>query len=365
MWSPGSTTGKTGGTGDSIDLGIIDEAWSRPDARTELGMRPAMLTRQDRQLWRISMVPGPSRGTGDARVKVNDSAYLFDQMEKGRERVKNVINHRTAYFEWSAPLDADPGDPRTWRACMPGLRCNGGIVPETSIASDYKVMDVLDFQAEYLGWPHKAHVTKWTVIGEDVWEALWDPESTASGRVVFGADSTPDHTRASIAMCGIRVDGDWHLEVIEPGTMILPGPIGDDWLETRLVELCEKHDPLAVVIDPRGPAADVIAPLKSRGINVLTPNGLQMAAQASRFFKATGQSVKPSEDTGQRLHHLNQAVFNNSVAVGKPSESPSSGSFTWVRVGSPESGPLIAANLAMHGCEMERLRDYDVEDSVW
>src|SRR3954447_19605620 len=60
-WAPGSTTGKTAGTGDTLDMPVLDEMWSREDHRTELGLRPAMLTRPWRQLWALSMVPGPSR----------------------------------------------------------------------------------------------------------------------------------------------------------------------------------------------------------------------------------------------------------------------------------------------------------------
>ena len=57
MWSPGSGTAKTGGTGDTLDLGIIDEGWAA-DAKRELAMRPAMMTRLSKQLWICSMVPG-------------------------------------------------------------------------------------------------------------------------------------------------------------------------------------------------------------------------------------------------------------------------------------------------------------------
>ena len=45
MWLPASTTGKTAGTGDTLDMAVVDEAWSRPDSRTarEWSDRPARL----------------------------------------------------------------------------------------------------------------------------------------------------------------------------------------------------------------------------------------------------------------------------------------------------------------------------------
>src|SRR5687768_8636526 len=60
-YSPISTTAKTGGTGDSVDLGWIDEAWVHQDSRVEQALRPTMLTRLQPQIWVTSMVPGPTR----------------------------------------------------------------------------------------------------------------------------------------------------------------------------------------------------------------------------------------------------------------------------------------------------------------
>jgi hypothetical protein len=101
VWVPGSTTGKSAGTGDQLDLGVIDEAWAQTDGSTEIGMRPTMLTRVWRQLLRTSMVPGLSR------VPPDRWAYLRQKMTAGRNKVGADLRAGSAYFEWSAPENAD------------------------------------------------------------------------------------------------------------------------------------------------------------------------------------------------------------------------------------------------------------------
>ena len=55
-------------------------------------------------------------------------------MAAGRAQVEGGGDRGMAYFEWSAPDDADPADPRTWRDCMPAL---GHTITEEAIATDF------------------------------------------------------------------------------------------------------------------------------------------------------------------------------------------------------------------------------------
>ncbi|MCL5459990.1 phage terminase family protein, partial [Loigolactobacillus coryniformis] len=58
-WLNGSTfdlvaTMEKSGHGDTLDLGIIDEAFAQTDDRLEQAMEPATITRQSPQIWIIS-----------------------------------------------------------------------------------------------------------------------------------------------------------------------------------------------------------------------------------------------------------------------------------------------------------------------
>jgi hypothetical protein len=367
MWSPIATTKKTGGTGDTLNLGVIDEAWSRVDSGVELAMRPAMMTQENAQFWICSMVPGLTR------AQSIDSKYLREKMTIGRELVKNNVNEGIAYFEFSAPTreeqpDIDPGNPDTWYMCMPAL---GRTVTERVIAEDYRTMDLVDFCAEYLGWWPQENTPTWTVIREGTWSTLFDPLSQPFGGLAIAVSAPEDRSRAWIGACGKRVDGDYHIEVLEPGQEIASGTRGLDWLQDRVVDICNRNDPLCVVVDPRSPAASEIIPLRGRGIEVLTPNVQQYAASCGHFYDCTGNTIPPlseeddGDERGVRLHHIGQPELTRAIAGVDKLISPTNATYVWKRVGaSVDIGPLEAVTLAMFGYDEKSEADYDVLDSI-
>ncbi len=163
LFRNGSMLGLVSGTeisghGDSLDLAVIDEAWAQEDDRLEQAMRPAMMTR-DAQLWVVS-----AAGT-------EKSAYFRGKVEDGRGRAEMGLTDRGCYFGYGAADDADPGDPVTWRACMPAL---GITVSEEVVAADYDLMELSEFRrlrAYLCQWPEVAK-PGWEVISQQTWETL-------------------------------------------------------------------------------------------------------------------------------------------------------------------------------------------------
>ncbi|AXH88783.1 hypothetical protein AB0N38_18895 [Micromonospora aurantiaca] len=357
-WSPASTTGKTAGTGDSIDVPVIDEAWSRPDSRTELGMRPASMTRPWRQMWVMSMIPGLSR------AMPGTWPYLAHKRQVGRARVAAGMTSGTAFFDFSAAPDLDPGDPQTWWSCMPGL---GHTVPEKAIREDYEAMDLVDFCAEYLGWEPMVTTPKWRLIRQETWENLHDPASAVHGRPALAVEMARDRSRGVIGVAGRRADRHWHAAVAEPGYQVPAGVTGVEWMMPRLLELIDEADAVAVVIDPRRPANSLIAPLRNRGVTVLTPNQQEVAAACGRFYDATGEDADATDDAPAdptRLFHLGQASVARALGAAVKLDV-GEGAFTIVKRGSgDELIDLYALILAMHGHEVMDPGDYDIADSV-
>lgn len=343
-WSPGATTGKTGGTGDTLDLAVIDEAWSRENNRTELGMRPAMLTRPWRQLWVCSMIPGLSR------VAPGKWPYLHQKRQNGRARVQAGIRRGTAYFEWSAPEDADPGDPATWWSCMPAL---GHKVPERAIRSDFEAMDLVDFCAEYLGWAPSAQGARWTVISEQTWKGL----QVAPGReqpyldpVAFGVDAQPDLSAASIGMAALTSYGDTFVELIERRP-------GITWLVPMLVDLADKHGPCAIGIAAHGPAAPIIEPLRrallERNVDadVRDYQGPAVAKACRQFYVETGEVGETEDgDPDRRIRHIGQPELD--AAVAGAAKYTFSDEWRWQRAGEGgDASPLYAVTMARYAGE--------------
>lgn len=342
IWSPGSTTGKTSGTGATLDMGVIDEAWSRPDNRTELGMLPTMDTRPWAQLWVLSMIPGLSRAAPGSWP------YLAHKREIGRARVEAGMRTGTAFFDFAAAEGMDPGDPRTWWSAHPGL---GQVTTEAKIRARFEKWDLVDFCAEYLGWAPLASTPRWTLVRQETWERLRDPGSSIEGRPALAVEIDDERANAVIGAAGKRPDGNWHVEVVEPGDQVPPGVTGVDWALPRLLEMVAEHKPWTVVIDPSRPASSLVVPLRNRGIDVLTPNQRESAGACGRFFDATGEAAE--QPPAVRVFHLGQPELNRALA-GARKLDVGAGAFVFVKKGGSSAiSPLYALVLAMHGHDVK------------
>jgi hypothetical protein len=361
-WSPGSTTAKTAGTGDTIDLAFIDEAWAKTDARTELGLRPAMLTRPWRQLWVMSMIPGLSRALPGTWP------YLYAKRKAGRHRVEAGITSRVAYFEWSTPRGADPADPDVWWSCMPGL---GITVPESSVRSDYATLvetgRLVDFEAEYLGIDPEPGAGGWRVISEPTWRALTMPDlEHRTGQLyldpcALGVESAPDQSWTSIGVAALTVDGHTFVELVDRRPSL-------PWAIDALVDLCRRWSVCAIGIAAHGPAASIIEPLRRamRDADVDTQlvvmQGPEVTKACAQFYAETGEVGEHDQDTGRRLQHLgDQKELNDSV---RGLEKYTFGDqWRWQREG---GDPLYSVTLARAAGEAVEWvgGEYDVADSL-
>jgi phage terminase large subunit-like protein len=290
------------------------------DDRVEQGMKPAMITRPQPQLW-IFSTAGTSK-----------SVYLREKVEAGRFHAEAGITSGVAYFEWSAPPDADPGDPATWYGCMPAL---GRTVREEAIRADFASMKLVEFRRAYLNqWPDEAP-DEWQVIDEATWRALADPGSQLGNLVAFAADVMPGREYGSIATAGRRADGNLHVEVVDHQR-------GTSWMVERLVELADRWRPCALVVDGSGEAGSLIAPLEAAGLEVVKPT-LREATQACGLF------VEAAADSG-KLRHLGQPDLSLALAGARKREI--SDAWLWARKGlSVDISPLVAVTLALWGAQ--------------
>jgi len=152
----------TAGHGSTIDEVYADEAFAHQDWRVEQSLEPAMITRKNKQFGVISTAGW-----------LNGSPYLEAKVAAGRAAVLEDRRSGRAYFEWSAPQDADPGDESVWWLCMPAL---GRTVPVEAIRARYrKALDegkLNEFRRAYLNqWVPRDSLDEWSVIGRDSWDA--------------------------------------------------------------------------------------------------------------------------------------------------------------------------------------------------
>lgn len=326
-------SGKSSGHGKVIDLGMIDEAMAQPDDRLHQALRPAMKTRYrdlempdgsvrklpGAQLWIISTV-GPA----------GESEWFHSWMDAGRAAVEQGTceQDRIAYFEWSAPEDADPFDPEVWWASMPAL---GHTIDEETVrlelAEAMKMPDGLaSFQRQGLNIRGKARRDPPIPL------ALWDDccapgvERGTAG-LVFAVDVSPGQQSASVAVCWRRPDGVPQIQVVAHGD-------GVGWLPGLVSELRARWGGVWL-LDPRGASASQAADW---------PGLTRSPAEAKQACAELEASVREG-----LLGHYGQPELRAALegAVKKPSED---GGWSWARRSTVvDISPLVAATLALGG----------------
>lgn len=326
-----ATTKKTG-HGGTLDLGILDEAFAHPDSRLEQALRPAMSTRPDPQLWIVSTAGVPG-----------ESPYLWGKVETGRALVDADVDQDIAYFEWSAPDDADPGDPDTWRACMPAL---GITVTEGFIASTFESMREHDLHGF-----RRAFLNQWVSsvldppIPLDLWAELADEGSQPGPSVAFALDVQPDRSHAAIGVAGLRADGKMHVEVVEHRA-------GTGWVVGRLAQLVERHRPSGVWCDPRSPAGSLLHDLAAAGVGMETVGASEYAQACGAFYDLVVED---------RLRHLGGPTLLS--ALDGAAWRPLGDARAWSRKGSSSDiSPLVAVTLAAYGASTPTI---DPANNVW
>jgi hypothetical protein len=227
---------------------------------------------------------------------------------------------------------------------MPAL---GHTVTEARIAAEFERLELADFCRAYLNWWPSEIPADWLVITEADWRALADADSAAVDPVAFTADVTPERSHAATAVAGRRGDSLEHVEVVDHR----PG-IG--WVVGRLVELHERWQPCAVVVDDTGPAGSLIAPLEAAEIEVVRPTTRARAAADGGFYDAVAE---------RSLRYVPRPALD--AAVAGAATRPLGDAWAWARKGlSTDITPLVAVSLARWG-HATRAHPHNREPSIY
>lgn len=312
--------------GKQSDRVFADEIWAFSRERgKELtqAIVPTQATRKAPQQWLLS-----TAGT-DA------STWLKDAVQRGMDGAPGV-----AFFDWGIGEDVDPTDIDAVCAAHPAY---GHTITREAIEDAAAVMDADEFA--------RAYGNRWTtalkrIIDRTKWAALVDGTTDTiapTSPVAFGVDLAPDRSCASIGTCGGSLFGRHIVEVVDHRA-------GVGWVHERLRELVEKHDPVAVVLDPVGPAAVLVdavknsdderdEPLRAR---LVTTGPRELCTGTLRVFDAIHEPKSPPV-LGIRRHADLDAAADS---VGRRRIG---GGWTWDRGGAAPISPLMAVTLAWWG----------------
>lgn len=242
---------ETAGHGKTLDFVVMDEVFADTDTRREAALVPTQATRRSAQIMVIS-----TAGT-DA------SLFLRGKVDAGRHAVTTGATDGIAYFEWSAPDDADPYDEATWLGCMPAL---GRTIDLAVVRHAAASMTEGEFR--------RAFLNQWTasderVIPKAAWEAVQSEQAAPSGPLVFAIDVSADRAESSVAVAGGGVVG---LAEHRPGTSWVV-----EWVKANAKSA-------TVVVQQSGPAGALVPDLERTGATVVAFTAADMAKACGAFY---------------------------------------------------------------------------------
>jgi Phage Terminase len=324
-----TASGETSGHGPTLDLAIVDEGWAQKDERLAAAFRPAMMTRRLAQEWWLSTM-----GT-------EDSYPWNDRVDDGRARAEAQLlepaeRRGVAYFEWSAPDDADPYNEQTWWRCMPAL---GRTVDVSTVWTDAHSLPEADFRRGYL---NQRTVGGRPVIEPGAWPRLRNEDVKIGGVVVFGFDATPDRQYACIGAAGWADSSRTVVELVEHRP-------GMSWVVARLAELAERWRPVTIVCDAASPAGKLAPELEMLGLPVTSTNTGQYAGACGAFYDAVVE---------QLLYHRGQAPLDAAVACARKRQIGDT--WAWARREGGDVSPLVAVTLARYGLTSTAQGDFRI-----
>jgi hypothetical protein len=342
------TRTKGGGRGLSGNRVVLDEGMflKKPHMGALL---PTMSAQPDPQVFY-----GSSAGMAESEV-----------LREVRDRGRAGGEPRLAYLEWCAPdpeIVCDAGDrcthaknaigcgadkPDYWVMANPALgkrRANGTGLSFEYIKAERRALPVSEFCRERLGWWDQAEEGA-APLSVQLWRQLGKSTPGLAPVVAVGVDVSPDSAVSAIGVATWRDDGVPHVELVEH----LPGT---GWVLDQLVSLAERRNPVAVVLNPAGPAGAFEQHLRNRGFVTLAddkpvPYGKRRLVLTTSRAYAQACGDFTNMVTNQGLGHASQAPLDTAVEGAR--SRPIAQAWGWDALPGVDICPLVAVTLALHG----------------
>lgn len=319
---------KGSGRGFSGDVHLIDEAFAFTDIQ-QAALMPTLLAKPNPQIVYASSPPLDGETGGP----------LFDLRRRGEAGDSQALGWR----DWSIPGDLDMvargeidlDDHSLWPPGNPSL---GGRITEETIGRLRTAMSSMGFAREVLGiWPRQLHSGE-GIIPAALWSRLTDMNSRITSSIVFAIDANPERTMGAIAAAGLNDRGAIHVEIVDrrPGV---------DWIVPRITELRAKHDPIAIVLDPAGPAGALVPDLDNLGFDYEVITGREFTQSCGAFY----DDVVTVD--GDKLAHMGDYRLDTAIAAAQKKDVGDA--WAWTRKDSEtDICPLVAVTLARHGYQV-------------
>ena len=357
---------RKGARGKSGDLVLLDELREHQDFSAWSAVTKTTMARPNALVWCMSNAgDGSSVVLRNLRMKahgrigdpdginkaLNSSAVAMDELDDFDDDTLGI-------FEWSAHPNAKITDRNEWALANPSL--GYGFVTERSLASACATDPADEFKTECLCQWVTAAITPPFPIG--AWENGIDNNSQIApdSPLWWGVDISDDRNRSSIAVCGLRADRTYHVELVEYR-------VGVGWLQGWFAERAPKYHGMKVALQVKGAPvaamADIIGAVD--GVEIVPCQGADVAGWCGRLWDAVAACDDESESDSVPIIHRSQPALDlaANIAATRPLGD---GAWAWDRKKSLEDiSPLVAVTMA-HGAatSVEKVKKSAYEDGA-
>jgi len=343
------------GRGDANDLVMLDEVREHRDwetwaaAVTSTNAKPNGLT-----------VCFSNAGDPDSIVlrQLRSSAIEHINGTKAADFGGDVDGATLGLFEWSAPDKADITDLEALAQANPAL--GYGLLTERALAASRETMTESDFRAECMCQQVE------TILPEPFPDGAWvggqddDSGIDEASELFWGVDMSQDRKYTVIAVCGLRSDGNYHIEVVERR-------IGTEWAVEWFRQRAPRYGSMKLSFQERGAPVSGLAEqiCTIDGVVRLAQGGPDLSAGWARFYDAVAACAPGDHRGGVKVYHLTQPALDT---PGRTCQMRNLGGGVALpdRVKSPDDiSPLMACAMAYAGATMINKKEKKVYMSAY
>ena len=346
------------GRGDSNDLVMLDEVREQRDWET----------------WAAAVASTNAKPNGLVVCFSNagdpDSVVLRQLREQAIACIdgKDAVNYggdvdasTLGIFEWSAEDGAKTDDMEALAQANPAL--GYGYLTERALASNRQTFPEAKFRSECMCQQVATILPQ--PFPDGAWDGGTDERSgiAAESELFYGIDLSNDRRWTSIGVCGLRDDGQWHIEVV---ARRIGTEWALDWFRARAV-----RQKMKLAFQGRGAPVSGLAEqiCTIDGVERISIEGADLPTGWGRFWDGIAASapVMPGETPrgGARIFHLPQPVMDapartmQTRQLGGGAEVPD-------RVKSPDDiAPLFACIMAFTAATMVNKKESKIYESAY
>ena len=330
------------GRGDSNDLVMLDEVREHRDWETWAAAAASTNAKPNGMIICFS-----NAGDPDSVVLRQLRSTAIAQIDGSRaaDYGGDVDGSTLGLFEWSAPEGAATDDLEALAQANPAL--GYGRLTERALMANRATFPESKFRSECMCQQVETILPQ--PFPDGAWAAGTDASSYISedSEITYGIDLSQDRRWLTIAACGQRPDGDYHVEVITRR-------VGSEWSVEWFAERAALRE-MKICYQGRGaPVVSVAEKIGAvPGVTRCPIEGPDLTNGWNRFFDAVSAGAPPppgeSPRGGARVFHLPQPVLDL-PAKTMQLRTMSSGMNLPDRTKSPDDiAPLFACIMAFSG----------------